>query len=142
MPFVYTTRIRFVDTDASGRIHFTAMLRYFEAGEQEFLRSIGLDFTGIHEAGIGFPRVHAECDYTGAVKYNDLVRIAVTVERVGATSYTLGFSASVEERPVAHGKLTIVCLDVATQRALTLPEEFAEKLKAGKMDSSCPPAGA
>ena len=39
--FIHRVRVAFVDTDASGRIHFTAMLRYFEAAEQEFLRSLG-----------------------------------------------------------------------------------------------------
>jgi len=57
MPFRWTTRILFIDTDASGRIHYTAMFRYFEAAEIEFFRSIGV----LHEhKGISFPRVHVE----------------------------------------------------------------------------------
>ena len=32
-PFRFETRIRFIDTDASGRIHYTAMFRYFESAE-------------------------------------------------------------------------------------------------------------
>jgi acyl-CoA thioesterase FadM len=42
MPFIWPSRVRFADTDASQRIHFTAMLRHFEAAEIEFLRSLGL----------------------------------------------------------------------------------------------------
>ena len=30
MSFTWDVRIRFVDTDASGRIHYTAMFKYFE----------------------------------------------------------------------------------------------------------------
>ena len=129
MPFVYSARVRFVDTDASGRIHFTAMLRHFEAGEQDFLRSIGVEYGGPIAEGIAFPRVHAECTYTAAVEFDDLLDVGVQVERVGNSSYTLGFSASVAGQPVAQGKLVIVCVDLKTQRSRPVPEGLASKLR-------------
>jgi len=136
MPFVYSTRVRFVDTDASGRIHYTAMLRHFEAAEQDFLRMIEAFYKTGYLAGVGFPRVHAECDYTGMVAFDDPLDIEVRVERVGNSSYTLGFAASVEGRPVAHGKLTIVSIDLGTQRPRAIPEELAGKLRAYQASSS------
>ncbi len=39
-PFRFKTRIRFIDTDTSGRIHYTAMFRYFESAEIEFMRTL------------------------------------------------------------------------------------------------------
>ena len=80
MPFVLSTRIRFVDTDASTRIHFSAMLRYFEAAEQEFLRSLGHEFSNLEGAGLGFPRVHVECTYTSMVRYDDLMQLLTPLE--------------------------------------------------------------
>ena len=129
MPFVFPARIRFVDTDASRRIHFSAMLRYFEAAEQEFLRSIGHHFADIHATGMGFPRVHVECTYTSAVGYDDLMNIEVRLERVGNSSYTLAYAASVSDRPVAHGSITVVCIDLSTQRSRPLPDEMAKRLR-------------
>jgi 4-hydroxybenzoyl-CoA thioesterase/acyl-CoA thioester hydrolase len=129
MPFVLATRIRFVDTDASTRIHFSAMLRYFEAAEQEFLRSLGHEFSNLEGAGMGFPRVHVECTYTSMVRYDDLMNIEVRVERVGNSSYTLAYAASVGDRPVAHGTITVVCIDLKTQRSRPLPEGLAGKLR-------------
>ena len=35
----WPSRIRFVDTAASGRIHYTAIFRHFETAEFEFMRS-------------------------------------------------------------------------------------------------------
>jgi acyl-CoA thioester hydrolase len=127
MAFIYCARVRFVDTDASLRIHFTSMLRHFEAAEQEFLRSLGLQFQEMNETGVGFPRVHAECDYTDAVRYDDLLEITVSVERIGRTSYTLTYAAAVEGRPVAHGRITVVAVDLKTQKATPLPEVLAWK---------------
>src|ERR1700726_4742643 len=111
MPFVYPSRVRFVDTDASGRIHYTAMFRHFEAAEAEFLRSHGLHYSDEQSGEIGWPRVRVECNYTSPVRFDDLLDIAGSVERVGTASFTLAFSAAVAGRAVADGKITIVCLD-------------------------------
>ena len=42
---------------------------------------------------VGFPRVRVECEYRSAVVFDDLVDIAVSVKRVGTSSYTLEFAA-------------------------------------------------
>ena len=128
-PFIWESRIRFVDTDASGRIHYTALLRHFEAAEFEFLRAIGCPYTSFLSEGVGFPRVHVECDYLAALRCDDLISTAVSVERVGGTSFTLGFAVAVEGRAEARGRIVIVCTDPATQRPRPVPERMAEALR-------------
>lgn len=125
---IYRTRVRFVDTDASGRIHYTAMFRYFEAAETEFLRARGCSYDTIQTRTLGWPRVHVECDFTAEVGYDDLVDIAVAVERVGNTSFTLSYDASVDERPAAKGRITIVCMSQETHKAVPLPEDMRAAL--------------
>ena len=117
-----------MDTDASGRIHYTALLRHFEAAEFEFLRAIGCPYTSFVNEGVGFPRVHVECDYLSALRCDDLISTAVTVERVGGTSFTLAFAVSAEGRAAAKGKITIVCIDPATQRPRPVPDRMAKAL--------------
>ena len=72
-PFSWQLRVRFSDTDASGRIHYTSMLRFFEAAEVEFLRRLGIEYASIENEHTGYPRVHVECTYTGAVQDDDVV---------------------------------------------------------------------
>src|SRR5215469_9898841 len=106
--FVYESRVRFGDTDASGRIFYVALLRHFDDAETEFMRSIGMGYREAHDEDTSFPRVHVECDYTSALRFDDLMSIAIRVERVGGASYTLGFDVSVDGRNAARGKMTIV----------------------------------
>lgn len=127
--FEYELRIRFVDTDASGRIHYTAMFRYFEAAEFEFLRSRGVAYQEFGEHS--FPRVHVECDYKGATKYDDLLKICVEVARVGTSSFTFAFQATAfDGRHVATGSITVVCLAKATGKPVAIPEAFRQALTA------------
>lgn len=127
-PFVYQSRVRFSDTDASGRIFFISLLNHFDVAEDEFLRSLGVAYSVIQTGHIGFPRVRVECDYTGSLVYDDLMNITVTVDRVGRASFTVAFDASVDGRSAARGKLTIACVDWRTWRAIPLPEKLREAL--------------
>lgn len=126
-PFVYPSRVRFVDTDASQRIHYTAMLKHFEYAEIEFLRSLGMPYKDMKKHGLDWPRVHVECDYVSPPYYDDLMDIAVTVERVGNTSFTLAFHAAIAGQPAARGKIVIVC--VHEGRPHPLPAEVADTLR-------------
>lgn len=129
MPFVWRVRITYADTDASQRIHHTALLKHFEAAEHEFRRSLGATYPDPTTTGIGYPRVHVECDMEGPVVFDDLVDIGVCVERIGNSSYTIAFAASIGERKVARGRFTIVSMDLATQRACPLPEALRVALE-------------
>jgi acyl-CoA thioester hydrolase len=119
--FEWQLRVRFVDTDASGRIHYTAMFRYFEAAEFEFLRSLGVGYADIH--GFTFPRVHADCDYLGPTKVDDLLSIRVSVSTGGRSSFTYSFAArSADGAEVARGKITVVCISRETWKPHSLPD--------------------
>jgi YbgC/YbaW family acyl-CoA thioester hydrolase len=128
-PFRWKSRIRFVDTDASQRIHYTAMFRHFEAAEQDFLHAAGLPFSAPELAGFSFPRVHVECDFSAEIRYDDKIEIEMRVERVGTSSYTLQFVVFARERAAAKGRITVVCVDRHTQRACPVPDRLTAILR-------------
>jgi len=126
MVFRWTIRILFIDTDASGRIHYTAMFRYFEAAEIEFFRHID----SAHQyAETGFPRVHVECDYKHAIRCDDVLVIEVTVGRIGNASIELKFRVMKDELEAARGRVVIAGMDRATQRATPIPVELRARLQ-------------
>jgi YbgC/YbaW family acyl-CoA thioester hydrolase len=136
MSFTWQSRIRFVDTDASRRIHYTAILRHFEAAEHEFLRHLGVGYSQITNREVGFPRVHVEVDFQSPIGYNDVLDIEVSVGRIGATSFTFLFNASVEGRPAASGKIVVVAMNPATRKSCPVPEVLAAALKSHQKEQS------
>jgi YbgC/YbaW family acyl-CoA thioester hydrolase len=124
--FTHRVRVAFPDTDASGRIHFTAMLRYFEAAEIEFLRSLGYCYRDAPD--IGFPRVRVECEYRSAVGFDDELDITVAVKRVGTSSYTLEFAALKDGAVAANGSIVVVCVG-RPGRAQALPDVLKQSLQ-------------
>ena len=65
---------------------------------------------------IGWPRVAAECQYSGSARFEDELEVDVHVQRIGASSVTYDFRFRVDDREIAHGSLTTVCCRLAPGR--------------------------
>lgn len=109
-PFRTTRRVEFCDTDMAGIVHFSNFFRYMESAEVDFLRSLGLsvkmDWDG---QPLGFPRVSATCDYFQPARFEDLLDVEVSVERIGRKSVSYAFVFSRQGEVLAKGKVTAVC---------------------------------
>ncbi|HET9111704.1 MAG TPA: thioesterase family protein [Ktedonobacterales bacterium] len=129
-----TVRIRvpFVDVDSSDRIHFTAVMRYWEVAEHELMRSIGLPYaTTLQE--VAFPRVHVSADFKGGIRFDDQLDVEARIDRVGTTSWTVAFTArpadaGVDAPLLAEGHMTVVAMNPATERPMPLPAELRRAL--------------
>jgi len=125
-PFRFHTRIRYIDTDASGRIHYTAMFRYFESAEIELMRTVGVTYSG--RSQYAFPRVHVECDFRLALVHDDEIEIEVFLTKLGRSSARFDFRTLKAGELAAHGAVVIVCMDRASQRAIPIPEDVRARL--------------
>jgi acyl-CoA thioester hydrolase len=132
-PFHFQTRIRFIDTDASGRIHYTAMFRYFESAEIEFMRSLGIVYL---RSEFTFPRVHVECDFKLALMHDDLIDIEVFLTKLGRSSVRFEYRTMREGILAASGIIVIACMDRKTERAMAIPDWVREKLQTAVVTGS------
>jgi acyl-CoA thioester hydrolase len=124
-PFRFQTRIRFIDTDASGRIHYTAMFRYFESAETEFFRTLGIIYGS---RGYNLPRVHVECDFKRVMGHDDLITIEVSLAKLGRSSIRLEFRTLKEGELAAKGAVVMACADRQTLASAPLPDDVRAKL--------------
>lgn len=144
-----TRRVEFSETDRSGTVHFTNFLRYMESAEHAFFRSLGFSIhtahpeaAGAEAAGseaIGWPRVHASCEVTGPLRFEDSVevRLLVRERRQKSIVYEFVFRKMNDDSPteVARGSLAVVCVrrDSATGKMTAVP---IPKLIAGKIEAA------
>ncbi len=142
-PFKITRLVEFSDTDMAGIVHFTAFFRYMEQAEHAFYRSLGMSVI-MHdgERQVSFPRVHASCDYTKPLRFEDEVEIelilaekklkALVYEFIFRRLASRGVSASASAEEVARGKLIVVCVtkDPAsgTMKSIEIPPAVAAKI--------------
>jgi acyl-CoA thioester hydrolase len=121
---VERTRVAWVDTDAGGRIHFTAVFRWAEAAETALCRSLGL----LEEWG-DFPRRAVEAEYLSVLRFEDEVEVELRAEHVGTTSVTYAWDIRRGDELCVRGRHTIVHVD-ADGRPAPLPIEMRRALAA------------
>ncbi len=119
---VERTRVAWVDTDAGGRIHFTAAFRWAEAAETALGRSLGL----LDDWG-DLPRRAVEAEYLQVLRFEDEIEVELAPERVGRTSVTYGWEIRRGGAVCVRGRHTAVHVD-AEGRPAPLPETMRRAL--------------
>ena len=136
--FKLIRRVEFAETDLAGIVHFSAFFRWMESTEHAFYRSLGFSAHGRQEGhDIGWPRVHAECDYMAPLKFEDEVEIQLLVREKKQKSMKLEFNFYNQSTspPVkaARGSLTVVCVDLTQNAgkmsAIQIPSFIADKIE-------------
>jgi acyl-CoA thioester hydrolase len=123
-------RVAWIDTDASGLIHFSAAMRYFEAAEFGLMRKLLGEGMRPGERSFGLPRVHVECDYQAALRFPDEFECAARVAAVGRSSVTYHFEAhrKIDGVLCLTGKIVAVAIG-PEGNAIPLPDEFRRPLE-------------
>ncbi|MEV6602057.1 hotdog domain-containing protein [Actinoplanes sp. NPDC051346] len=91
---VHRTRVGWIDTDAAGIYHNSAVTRYVEAAEAELMRTHGLP--GYFPVA---PRVRYEVEFEAALRFDQEVTAVVEIEKIGTASMTFTFEVWREELP-------------------------------------------
>src|SRR6185503_13806238 len=136
--FKLTRRVEFAETDMAGIVHFSNFFRYMEKAEHAFFRSLGASgLISNLNPPLGFPRVHAECDYRRPIRFEENLEIHLIVreKRPKVLSYLFKFrkaTASGEMEQIAHGILTVVCVahkPDGTMSAMAIPDFLARQIE-------------
>jgi acyl-CoA thioesterase FadM len=83
---VVQSRVAWIDTDAGGRIHFTAAFRWAEAAETSLLRSLGLLI-----GWADYPRRAVQAEYLAVLRFEDEFVLELAATQVGTSSITYGW---------------------------------------------------
>jgi acyl-CoA thioester hydrolase len=126
-------RVAWVDTDAGGRIHFTAAFRYAELAETSLMRELGL----VDEL-VDYPRRRVEADFRAVLRFEDEVEVTIRPERIGTTSITWAWEIARDGEVCVEGRHTVVHVG-PDGRPAPLPDKVRERLAAryqGRASSS------
>jgi YbgC/YbaW family acyl-CoA thioester hydrolase len=135
--FQVTRRVEFFETDMAGIMHFSNYFRFMESAEGEFLRSLGYSVVlSRNGLDVGLPRVHAECDYSAPLRFEDEVGVHLLVEKKTARSLSYQFrfyllNGPNPPCPVARGRVTAVCVarqKDGSMKAVPIPAMLADKI--------------
>jgi len=103
---VERARVQWVDTDAGGRIHFTAAFRWAEMAETGIRRKLGLV-----EGWGNYPRRKVEAEFLKVLVFEDEIEVHIRPERLGQTSITWAFEITRDGELCVRGSIVVVHVD-------------------------------
>jgi acyl-CoA thioester hydrolase len=77
--YKHKIRVRYAECDRMGFVHHSAFILYFEEARTEALRSLGLNYKEMEDAGIIMPVRNMHVDFKKAGRYDDLLTLQVEI---------------------------------------------------------------
>ena len=138
--FKLTRRVEFSETDMAGIVHYSNFFKYMEAAEHAFFRSLGLS---IHPTGpgetVGWPRVHASCDFKRPIRFEDEIEVHLLVREKKEKSLVYTFIFRAADKEIARGTLAVACVKRdgkhGNMRAIPIPEAIANRIEVAPEES-------
>lgn len=139
--FEYKRMVEFAETDMAGIVHFSNFYRYMEVTEHAFFRSLG---HGVHEriddVSVGWPRVQASCDFFKPIRFEDRIKIRLTIQEIRRRSvrylYYFFKETDSDEVLVASGRIVAASVrldrDTGEIESIEIPANLREKLEAAQ----------
>jgi len=128
--FTYKTTVKMHDTDAAGIIFFGSQLKMIHDAYEALLESLGFSFAKLlRNFDFFVPIVHAEADYKEPLFVGDRITIAVTLAKIGQTSFIFNFTLRNRKKKIVGTAKTVhVSVDNRTHKKIHLPVKLRKVL--------------
>ncbi len=77
--FEHKLRVRYAETDQMGYVYYGNYATYYEVARAESIRSIGLSYKEIEEAGVIMPVLENNSKYIRPARYDDELTIKLRI---------------------------------------------------------------
>jgi acyl-CoA thioester hydrolase len=116
-------RVRYAETDQMGFVYYGNYATYYEVGRVELIRSLGLTYKKMEEAGIMLPVLENWSKFIKPAKYDDLLTVKVTVKEKPTARIRFDIEIFNEEGVLLNiGYTSLVFIDAKTLRPCSAPE--------------------
>lgn len=140
--FKIQRRVEFSETDMAGIVHFSNFFRYMESVEHAFFRSLGLSIAPGGADAVGWPRVHADCDFRRPLRFEDTVEVELLVreKRLRSLVYTVIFRKMNADpvHEVARGSLAVACIrkdpSTGAMTSIPIPDDIAGRIEVAPVE--------
>lgn len=128
--FVYnhSLRVRYAETDQMGYVYYGNYATYYEVARVEALRSLGITYKEVEEAGVIMPVLRNSSLYIRPARYDDLLNIKVILKTIPEARITFHYEFYIAETLIHTGETTLAFVNKETFKPCKMPEMMAAVL--------------
>lgn len=127
-PFEHTIRVRYQECDAQGVVYFARYPEYYDLALTELWREMLGSYQAMVDAGTDLVVAHMSIDYRAPARFDDLVVVQLTVDRLGETSMLSSYAIVRDGEPLVQGGFRHVFIDPPTKAKKPVPPAIREGL--------------
>ena len=129
--------IRFSHSDPAGIVYYPNYFDMFNAViEDWFAGALRVDYADqILKSRLGFPTVHAECDFFVPSRMGERLTFTLLVRAIGRSSTRLEIVGHVGAQERLRARLVVVVISLDTGRAIPIPEDLRARFSTYQQDS-------
>lgn len=130
--FTYKTklRVRYAETDQMGYVYYGNYATYFEVARVEAMKSLGISYKELEEAGVMMPVLHYATKFYKPALYDDELTIKTIINDLPAVRIHFSFEVyNAEGQQLNDAEATLVFVDIATKKPCQAPQNLLNQLK-------------
>jgi acyl-CoA thioester hydrolase len=128
MPFQHQVRVQFFEVDLQGVVFNMWYLAWFDTAMSLYFAQLGFPYDDTMRDGWDVQLVHTELDWSGSARFGDEVVIEVTTDRIGTTSFTLGYRVLRGDEVLVTAKTVYVVVDINGSGKRPVPDDLRAAL--------------
>ncbi len=125
--FVFRRPVRFAEVDAAGIVFFPRYHEYCHDALEAFFGELPGGYAALfRERHLGVPTVHLETDFKSPLRYGDVARFEMAIERVGRTSLTFHHTIRRESDGIVAATVrhVVVMTEISTLTPIPVPDDI------------------
>jgi acyl-CoA thioester hydrolase len=123
-------RVRYADTDQMQVVYHAKYIEYFEVGRTDAMRSLGITYKDVEQAGIIMPVVGVDCKFIKPALYDDLLTIRTSLLQL-PKDHKIEFHQEVYNEKndlLCKGKVVLYFMEKITFQKTGMPSMLTDKL--------------
>ncbi|HET6999439.1 MAG TPA: thioesterase family protein [Solirubrobacterales bacterium] len=120
-PFVHQLRIRYGECDPQGIVFNANYVAFFDHVFTELWRQAFGSYRSMVDRGVDMVVAEMNLTFRGSARFDDLVEIEATIERLGTTSMTTRLELAREGEPLVEATIRHVFVDTASWSKTPIP---------------------
>jgi len=130
LPFKWSIRIYFEDTDSGGVVYHSNYLKFMERARTEWLRSLQINQAELKKKDkIMFVVANVNIDYKKAARFNDELDIKTSLDKIGASRVDLTQNIMKNSELYTSAKVSIACIHSETFKAQRIPKLIKQQME-------------
>ena len=130
LPFKWSVRIYFEDTDSGGVVYHSNYLKFMERARTEWLRSLQINQAELKKKDkIMFVVANVNIDYKKAARFNDELDIKTSLDKIGASRVDLTQNIMKNSDLYTSAKVNIACIHSETFKPQRIPKLIKQQME-------------